>query len=235
MRTPVFALPLLLCLPLTAFAQDTVSREDHQLTVNRLHRTEQIRRELQTSLSQLRLQQLAMVVHYTSQGKSSLLLNAGVSATPTLGRIVQKEDGGNPPYITLYPASSPRAVVLPGLGECRLLGVAQLSVMARLSVRGDHCLPGSYLMALPTGGNGAKTLSLLDVQANERGEISYRPVLQIPIEPLQADSAPSLNIKAAFPDRNTVSQDHPAWQVKAELTGVGIGARFYLNMDITML
>src|SRR5262249_25160302 len=76
MRTSLFGLVLLLGLPLLTSAQETVSRKDYEKTVRRLHDAQQDRFGLRAELSDTRLQQLAMVVHFTSQEKSSLLLDS---------------------------------------------------------------------------------------------------------------------------------------------------------------
>jgi hypothetical protein len=235
MKSSLFGAALLLCLPVSLLAQETVSQKDYEKTVQRLHEAQQNRRELREALDNTRLQQLAMVVHFTSQEKSSLLLNAGIRANPRLGRSPQMEGGGNPPYLTLYPTTSPRPVLLAGFGECRLLGVARMSVGARLPGGAGHCDAGSYLLALKMEANRPKTLTLLDIKVDERGNIGYREALQVPLEQSGVENAPELTIRADFPGREDVSKEHPAWQVKVDISGAGVQLRFRLDMDITML
>jgi len=224
-------LALLLALPLTAAAQDTVSQTEHLTTVRNLKDTRERLYAAQAALSDAHLQQMALLVRLATQGKDRLLLGSGVSANPKLGKIPIREGQGNAPFITFYPVTKPVSVPLADVGVCEILGVVRLSVGAYRSEK-NTCEPGSYLLTRRTDANGTTFLSLLEAQADADGQIHYQEALQILTERVQGTVE---KFMMAFPGRDEVSAQHPAWEVRFDLPGKEQHVRAFLRMEIEML
>jgi len=225
-------LALLLALPLTAAAQDTVSQKEHLTTVQNLRETKTRLFLLQTELSNAHLQQTILPLRRHMNQHRHLLLGSGIVANPKLGKIPIGEGGeGKPPFVTFYPVSEARAVSLPDVGVCEIQGVVRLSVGAYRSEK-NTCKPGSYLMALKTDANGMVSLSLLDADVDANGQIHYREALQMLAERVQRTNN---KMALAFPGLQEVSPQHPAWQVQFDLPGKEQHVRAYLNLNIVML
>jgi len=196
---------------------------------------------LNRELYATRLGQIAMVVDRASDGKERLMVGSGVSAGPTVGHVVTMAVWGAIPFITVYPVSAPVHAKLGELGEGHIIGAIALGVAAAgpkdsemKAERGVYLLFWKTAGPIKTDEGGPPYDSLVAVSVNDRGEVIYREVARGTFTSQKAETIPPgpPRVFVKFPDKDTVSTEHHAWQVEVQMKWQGERHGFYLNLDI---
>lgn len=175
-----------------------------------------------SELLAVRLGQIALVVHDTSDGKSRLMVSSGATAWASMSRIYRSTNWGDLPHARAYRVSQPVDTDLDGIGKCRLLGALFLSKEADI-IGGGRVPIGVHLLA---NDPGSGRVILVDVKIHGDGRVTYRRLGGVKPELHRSSTKPY--VTAVFPNMEPLQDDNPPYRLTLDIAWEQEGYMFRL-------